>query len=88
MKTEQAKRDDSGPAFPVTISGQPQTDCATTLRDYLAAKAMAATIVTLTDSPTRAALIQIADARKCRIEDVVAAASYDYADAFLKARSL
>lgn len=76
---------DGGPAFPVPMGADwPECDRGMSLRDYLAAKAMAAT---LSDAVNVHCVGELAKERNADPCDVIAAAAYDYADAMLRARS-
>jgi hypothetical protein len=76
---------DGGQAFPVqhengfTVDGM-------TLRDYFAAKAMAAMITASIGEANRVEIANQANNRGMELKDSVAAAAYEHADAMLRAR--
>lgn len=80
------QRDDGGPAFPVSTKGYPE---GMTLRDYFAAKAMQAEIITTwSDATPEAATAFVEAAAKAdrTPEDHLAFNAYAIADAMLKER--
>jgi hypothetical protein len=78
-----SERDDGGPAFPVLHNDAGRVliaeNCGMTLRDYFAAKAMAAF---LSNQETA----RIADKTHQKLDEMISRASYLQADAMLKAR--
>ena len=78
------------PAFPICGSLSDNQFNGMTLRDYFAAKAMQAEIITSTSDATPEsvqALLDAADAAERTPQDQVAFHAYKWADAMLKART-
>lgn len=76
---------DGGPAFPVTMNDRLTTDCATSLRDYFAAKALQGLFAN-PGGPFQANGMSGWALCNCTVDDI-AAETYRLADAMLIARS-
>jgi len=79
--TKRVAPDNGGPAFPVTMSGEPQFDCATSLRDYFAAKVISR-LLPMGVTPLR----QYREGAPETVGEVAAMQAYHVADAMLAER--